>query len=73
MKEVSAITADTSKKQQCRQTLVNIFTNVNNENKFLNQKKATVLFIEVTEELLELQFSRTTNVDNSQKTKKPRY
>jgi hypothetical protein len=51
--------------------LANISTNVKNANKFLNQNKATVVFIVVTEVLLVHQFSRTKNVADERKTKKP--
>ena len=50
--------------------LANISTNVKNANKFLNQNKATVVFIVVTEVFLVHLFSKTKNVANGQKTKK---
>ena len=53
------------------QTLANIFTNVKNANKFLNQNKATAVYIAVMEVFLVRQFSKTKNIANGQKTKKP--
>ncbi len=50
--------------------LANIFTNVKIANKFLNQNKATVVCIAVTEALPVHQFNKTKNVANGQKTKK---
>lgn len=50
------------KKKQCRQPLVNIFTNVKNANKYLNQNKATAVCIVVTEMLLVHQSNKTKNV-----------
>ena len=47
--------------------LANISTNVKNANKFLNQNKATVVFIVVTEVFLVHPFSKTKNVANGQK------
>jgi hypothetical protein len=47
--------------------LANIFTNVKIVNKFLNQNKATVVSIAVTEVLLVHQSSKTKNVANGQK------
>ncbi len=66
-----AQTADTRKKKQCRQMLANIFMNVKNANKFLNQNKATAVYIAVMEALLVHQFSKIKNVANGQKTTKP--
>jgi hypothetical protein len=44
---------------------------VKNANKFLNQNKATAVYIAVTEVLLVRQFSKTKNVADGLKTKKP--
>jgi hypothetical protein len=51
--------------------LANIFTNVKNANKFLNQNKATAVFIAVMVVWLVHQFNRTKNVADRRKTKKP--
>ncbi len=49
--------------------LANIFTNVKSANKLLNQSKATVVFIAVTEMFLVHPSNKTKNVANGQKTK----
>lgn len=51
--------------------LVSIFTNVKNANKFLNQNKATAVYIAVMEELFVHQFSKTIKVAEGLNTKKP--
>jgi len=52
--------------------LANIFTNVKNANKFLNQNKATAVYFAVTEVLLVRQFSKKKIVADALKTNKPR-
>ena len=53
--------------------LVSIFTNVKNANKFLNQNKATAVYIAVMEVLFVHQFSKIKNVAEGLNTKKPNH
>lgn len=53
--------------------LVSIFTNVKNANKFLNQNKATAVYIAVMEVLFVHQFSKIKNVAEGLYTKKPKH